>query len=132
NGTAKNIITVEDPVEYRLAGINQVQVNTKAGLTFAVALRTILRSDPDIVLLGEVRDRETATIAIEAALTGHLVLTTLHTNDAASTPTRPIEMGVEPFLAGSPPDCIVARRLARRPWSKSQAPDVPELADRAP
>src|SRR5205807_2660040 len=92
NNPAKNIITVEDPVEYRLAGINQVQVNNKAGMTFAAALRSILRSDPDIVLVGEIRDKETATIAIEAALTGHLVLSTLHTNDAATTPTRLIEM----------------------------------------
>src|SRR5581483_5133487 len=129
NDTAKNIITVEDPVEYRLAGINQVQVNTKAGLTFAVALRTILRSDPDIVLLGEVRDRETATIAIEAALTGHLVLTTLHTNDASSTPTRLVEMGVEPFLVGSALDCIVAQRLARRLCVKCKEPYVPESGE---
>ena len=129
NDTAKNIITVEDPVEYRLAGINQVQVNTKAGLTFAVALRTILRSDPDIVLLGEVRDKETATIAIEAALTGHLVLTTLHTNDASSTPTRLVEMGVEPFLVGSALDCIVAQRLARRLCPKCKDAYVPEAAE---
>ena len=114
NDESKNIITVEDPVEYRLAGINQVQVNVKAGLTFASALRSILRSDPDIVLVGEIRDRETATIAVEAALTGHLVLSTLHTNDAASTPTRLVEMGVEPFLVASSLDCIVAQRLARR------------------
>ncbi|MGI8794103.1 MAG: GspE/PulE family protein, partial [Acidimicrobiales bacterium] len=98
----------------RLAGINQVQVNNKAGLSFAAALRSILRSDPDIVLVGEIRDRETATIAIEAALTGHLVLSTLHTNDAASTPTRLVEMGVEPFLVATALDCIVAQRLARR------------------
>jgi len=129
NDTAKNIITVEDPVEYRLAGINQVQVNVKAGLTFALALRTILRSDPDIVLLGEVRDRETATIAIEAALTGHLVLSTLHTNDAASTPTRLVEMGVEPFLVGSALDCIVAQRLARRLCPKCKEPYSPESAE---
>ncbi|MBV9410072.1 MAG: Flp pilus assembly complex ATPase component TadA, partial [Acidimicrobiia bacterium] len=129
NDTAKNIITVEDPVEYRLAGINQVQVNTKAGLTFAVALRTILRSDPDIVLLGEVRDRETATIAIEAALTGHLVLSTLHTNDASSSPTRLVEMGVEPFLVGSALDCIVAQRLARRLCPKCKESYVPEVAE---
>jgi len=114
NDEAKNIITVEDPVEYRLAGINQVQVNVKAGLTFASALRSILRSDPDIVLVGEIRDRETALIAVEAALTGHLVLSTLHTNDASSTPTRLVEMGVEPFLVASSLDCIVAQRLARR------------------
>jgi type IV pilus assembly protein PilB len=114
NDEARNTITVEDPVEYRLPGINQVQVNNKAGLSFAAALRSILRSDPDIVLVGEIRDKETATIAIEAALTGHLVLSTLHTNDAATTPTRLVEMGVEPFLVGSALDCIVAQRLARR------------------
>ncbi|KGM14264.1 GspE/PulE family protein [Cellulomonas bogoriensis] len=109
-----NVITVEDPVEYRLPGINQVQVNPKAGLTFAAALRSILRSDPDVVLLGEIRDHETAQIAIEAALTGHLVLSTLHTNDAPSAVTRLVEMGIEPFLVGSALDCIVAQRLARR------------------
>src|SRR5450830_643935 len=109
-----NVITVEDPVEYRLAGINQVQVNPKAGLTFAGALRSILRSDPDVVLVGEIRDHETAQIAIEAALTGHLVLSTLHTNDAPSAITRLIEMGIEPFLVGSALDCVVAQRLARR------------------
>jgi type IV pilus assembly protein PilB len=109
-----NVITVEDPVEYRLPGINQVQVNPKAGLTFAGALRSILRSDPDVVLIGEIRDHETAQIAIEAALTGHLVLTTLHTNDAPSAITRLTEMGVEPFLVGSATDCVLAQRLARR------------------
>jgi len=114
NSTDKNVITVEDPVEYRLPGVNQVQVNPKAGLTFASALRSILRSDPDIVLVGEIRDRETATIAIEASLTGHLVLSTLHTNDAASTPMRLVEMGVEPFLVVSALDCVVAQRLARK------------------
>jgi type IV pilus assembly protein PilB len=114
NDPTKNIITVEDPVEYRLVGINQVQVNRKAGLTFAAALRTILRADPDILLVGEIRDKETATIAMEAALTGHLVLSTLHTNDAASTPARLIEMGLEPYLVGSAVDCVVAQRLIRR------------------
>jgi type IV pilus assembly protein PilB len=114
NSPDKNVITVEDPVEYRLPGVNQVQVNPKAGLTFASALRSILRSDPDIVLVGEIRDRETATIAIEASLTGHLVLSTLHTNDAASTPMRLVEMGVEPFLVISALDCVVAQRLARK------------------
>ncbi len=109
-----NVITVEDPVEYRLAGINQVQVNPKAGLTFAGALRSILRSDPDVVLVGEIRDHETAQIAIDAALTGHLVLSTLHTNDAPSAVTRLVEMGIEPFLVGSALDCVVAQRLARR------------------
>jgi type IV pilus assembly protein PilB len=108
-----NIITVEDPVEYRLAGINQVQANPKAGLTFAAALRSILRSDPDIVLIGEIRDQETAHIAVEAALTGHLVLSTLHTNDAPSAVTRLTEMGIEPFLVGSAVDCVLAQRLAR-------------------
>ncbi|HZQ80328.1 MAG TPA: ATPase, T2SS/T4P/T4SS family [Acidimicrobiia bacterium] len=114
NSPDRNVITVEDPVEYRLPGVNQVQVNPKAGLTFASALRSILRSDPDIVLVGEIRDRETATIAIEASLTGHLVLSTLHTNDAASTPMRLVEMGVEPFLVISALDCVVAQRLARK------------------
>jgi len=114
NDPAKNIITVEDPVEYRLPGITQVQVNPKAGLTFATVLRSILRSDPDIVLVGEVRDGETAKIAIEAALTGHLVLTTLHTNDAASSVNRLIDMGVEPYLVASALDSILAQRLARR------------------
>ncbi len=109
-----NVITVEDPVEYRIPGINQVQVNVKAGLTFAAALRSILRSDPDVVLVGEIRDHETAQIAIEAALTGHLVLSTLHTNDAPSAITRLIEMDIEPFLVGSAIDCVVAQRLARR------------------
>jgi type IV pilus assembly protein PilB len=113
-----NVITVEDPVEYRLPGINQVQVNAKAGLTFAAALRSILRSDPDVVLLGEIRDHETAQIATEAALTGHLVLSTLHTNDAPSAVTRLTEMGIEPFLVGSALDCVVAQRLARRLCSK--------------
>jgi len=108
-----NVITVEDPVEYRLPGINQVQTNVRAGLTFASALRSILRSDPDIVLIGEIRDHETAQIAIEAALTGHLVLSTLHTNDAPSAVTRLVEMGIEPFLVGSALDAVLAQRLCR-------------------
>jgi type IV pilus assembly protein PilB len=120
-----NVITVEDPVEYRLPGINQVQANPKAGLTFARALRSILRSDPDIVLLGEIRDHETAQIAIEAALTGHLVLSTLHTNDAPSAINRLIEMGIEPFLVGSALDCVLAQRLARRLCSKCKEPYEP-------
>ncbi len=131
NSTERNLITVEDPVEYQLPGINQVQVNPKAGLTFANTLRSILRSDPDVILVGEVRDRETAVIAIEAALTGHLVLTTLHTNDAAGTPMRLIEMGVEPFLVGSAIDCVVAQRLARQlcdNCSESYEPSEEELA----
>ncbi len=109
-----NVITVEDPVEYRLAGINQVQVNPRAGLTFNTALRSILRADPDVVLVGEIRDRETAQITVEAALTGHLVLSTLHTNDAPSALTRLADIGVEPYLVGSALQCIVAQRLARR------------------
>ncbi|MCC2333199.1 GspE/PulE family protein [Cellulomonas wangsupingiae] len=120
-----NVITVEDPVEYRLPGINQVQVNPKAGLTFAAALRSILRSDPDVVLLGEIRDHETAQIAIEASLTGHLVLSTLHTNDAPSAVTRLTEMGIEPFLVGSALDCVVAQRLARRLCPKCKEAYVP-------
>ena len=125
NEAHRNIITVEDPVEYRLPGINQVQVNPKAGLTFASALRSILRSDPDIVLVGEIRDRETAVIGVEAALTGHLVLSTLHTNDAASTPLRLTEMGVEPFLVTSSLECVVAQRLARRLCDKCKEPYQP-------
>ena len=113
NTPDKNVITIEDPVEYRLDGITQVQVNTKAGLTFATGLRSTLRSDPDVILVGEIRDKETAKISIEAAMTGHLVLSTLHTNDAASTITRLIEMGVEPFLVASSVDVIVAQRLCR-------------------
>jgi type IV pilus assembly protein PilB len=109
-----NIITVEDPVEYRLAGLNQVQVNPRAGMTFSAALRSILRSDPDVVMVGEVRDVETAKMAIEAALTGHFVLSTLHTNDAPSALTRLNEMGVEPFLTGSAVTAVLAQRLARK------------------
>jgi type IV pilus assembly protein PilB len=115
-----NIITVEDPVEYRLSGVNQVQVNHKAGLTFAAVLPAILRSDPDVVLIGEIRDKATAQLGVEAALTGHLVLSTLHTNDAPSAITRLIEMGIEPFLVGSSLDCVLAQRLSRRlcEWCK--------------
>jgi type IV pilus assembly protein PilB len=109
-----NIITVEDPVEYRLAGVNQVQINQRAGLTFAAALRSILRSDPDVVMVGEIRDGETAKISIEAALTGHLVLSTLHTNDAPQALTRLNEMGVEPFLTGAAVSAVLAQRLARK------------------
>jgi type IV pilus assembly protein PilB len=109
-----NIITVEDPVEYRLAGINQVQINVRAGLTFAAALRSILRSDPDVVMVGEIRDGETAKMAIEAALTGHFVLSTLHTNDAPGALTRLNEMGVEPFLTGAAVSAVLAQRLTRK------------------
>jgi type IV pilus assembly protein PilB len=113
NTVESNIITIEDPVEYQLDGITQVQTNNKAGLTFASGLRSMMRADPDIIMVGEIRDRETAQIAIEAALTGHLVLSTLHTNDAPGAVTRLIEMGIEPFLVGSAVDCVVAQRLAR-------------------
>jgi type IV pilus assembly protein PilB len=113
NTIEKHIITIEDPVEYQLTGITQVQVNNKAGLTFASGLRSMMRADPDIIMVGEIRDRETAQIAIEGALTGHLVLSTLHTNDAPGAISRLIEMGIEPFLVASALDCIVAQRLAR-------------------
>ena len=131
NEPHRNIITVEDPVEYRLPGINQVQIHQKAGLTFAGALRSILRADPDILLVGEIRDKETAIIGIEAALTGHLVLSTLHTNDAASTPMRLVEMGVEPFLVTSALDCVVAQRLARKLCDKCREPYQPTEAELA-
>jgi type IV pilus assembly protein PilB len=125
-----NIITVEDPVEYRLAGVNQVQINNRAGLTFAAALRSILRSDPDVVMVGEIRDGETAKISIEAALTGHFVLSTLHTNDAPSAITRLTEMGVEPFLTGAAVTGVLAQRLARKLCShccEMYTPSVEEL-----
>ncbi|MFF2485589.1 GspE/PulE family protein [Microbacterium sp. NPDC058062] len=119
-----NVITVEDPVEYRIAGINQVQVNNRAGLTFATALRSILRSDPDVVLVGEIRDFETANISIEAALTGHLVLSTLHTNDAPSALTRLTEIGCEPFLVATALSAVIAQRLARRLCMRCREPLV--------
>ena len=114
NTPEKNIITVEDPVEYEMAGLTQVQVSDKTGLTFATGLRAMVRADPDVIMVGEIRDRETAQIAIESALTGHLVLSTLHTNDAPSAITRLIEMGIEPFLVASALECVVAQRLARQ------------------
>jgi type IV pilus assembly protein PilB len=114
NDVEKNIITIEDPVEYRLAGINQINVNRKAGLSFATGLRSILRADPDIIMVGEIRDADTARIAIEAALTGHMVLSTLHTNDAPGAVTRLAKMGIESFLTASSVDCVVAQRLARK------------------
>ncbi|MFL6015850.1 MAG: GspE/PulE family protein, partial [Gaiellaceae bacterium] len=125
-----NVITVEDPVEYRLAGVNQVQINLRAGLTFATALRSILRSDPDVVMVGEIRDGETAKISIEAALTGHFVLSTLHTNDAPSALTRLNEMGVEPFLTGAAVSAVLAQRLARKLCShccEMYTPSIDEL-----
>jgi type IV pilus assembly protein PilB len=125
-----NIITVEDPVEYRLTGVNQVQINNRAGMTFAAALRSILRSDPDVVMVGEIRDGETARISIEAAMTGHLVLSTLHTNDAPSAITRLTEMGVEPFLTGAAVTGVLAQRLARKLCThccELYAPSVEEM-----
>ncbi len=113
NTPDKNIITIEDPVEYELDGITQIQVNPRAGLNFATGLRSMVRADPDVIMVGEIRDRETAQIAIEAALTGHLVLSTLHTNDAPTSLTRLVEMGIEPFLVASALDCVVAQRLVR-------------------
>jgi type IV pilus assembly protein PilB len=129
NSADKHIVTVEDPVEYRLAGVNQIQVNPKAGLTFSSALRSILRADPDIILIGEIRDRETAMIAVESALTGHLVLSSLHTNDAPSAITRLIEMEVETFLVASAIDCVVAQRLARKLCERCAEQYEPEPAE---
>jgi type IV pilus assembly protein PilB len=114
NAVERNIITIEDPVEYQLGGINQINVNRKAGLTFATGLRSILRADPDVIMVGEIRDGETARIAIEAALTGHMVLTTLHTNDAPGAVARLTKMGIESFLTASAVECVVAQRLARQ------------------
>lgn len=120
-----NIITVEDPVEYTLNGISQVQVHEKVGLTFASALRSILRQDPDVVLIGEIRDKETAQIATQASLTGHLVLSTIHTNSAPATITRLLDMGIEPFLIASTLVCVISQRLVRRLCSKCKAPYEP-------
>jgi type IV pilus assembly protein PilB len=120
----KNIITIEDPVEYELAGVKQMQVNPKAGLSFANGLRSMMRADPDIIMVGEIRDKETAQIAVEAALTGHLVLSTLHTNDAPGAIARLIEMGVEPFLVASAVTCVLAQRLARRLCEHCKKPVV--------
>ncbi len=119
---ANNLVTVEDPVEYQISGVNQVQVNPKAGVTFASGLRSILRQDPDIIMVGEIRDRETAEIAIHAALTGHLVFATLHTNDAAGAATRLIDMGIEPFLIASSAIGILAQRLARKICDRCKKP----------
>lgn len=130
NQVNRNIITVEDPVEYRQEGINQVQVNTKAGLTFATGLRSILRQDPDIVMVGEIRDSETAQIAIRAAITGHVVLSTLHTNDTASSLSRLVDMGIEPFLVATATVGIIAQRLVRKNCPKCTADYVPDVAAR--
>jgi len=125
NSPEKNICTVEDPVEYQLGGINQVQINPKAGLNFASALRSFLRQDPDIIMVGEIRDHETAQIAIESALTGHMVLSTLHTNDAPGAITRLIDMGIEPFLVASALVGCIAQRLVRRICPNCREPYSP-------
>ena len=122
NSPEKNIITVEDPVEYKVPGLNQVQINPRAGLTFASGLRSILRSDPDVVMIGEIRDQETAKISVEAALTGHLVLATLHTNDAPGALSRLTDMGVEPYLTSSAVDCVIAQRLVRKLCERCKEP----------
>jgi general secretion pathway protein E len=129
NSREKNIITVEDPIEYQLAGVGQIQINPKIDLTFASGLRSILRQDPDIIMIGEIRDRETAEIAIQSALTGHMVFSTLHTNDSAGALTRLVEMGVEPFLAASSIVGILAQRLVRRicPHCRIETVPSPEL-----
>src|SRR5947209_18096503 len=125
NNPDLKIITIEDPVEYQLRGINQIQVNTKSGLTFGSGLRAILRHDPDVVLIGEIRDKETADIAVQASLTGHLVFSTLHTNDAPGATTRLIDMGVEPYLVSSSVELVMAQRLVRLicPQCKEQVPE---------
>jgi len=125
NAPDKNIITVEDPVEYQLLGVGQMQVNPKINLTFAAGLRSILRQDPDVIMIGEIRDRETAEIAIHASLTGHLVFSTLHTNDAASAATRLIDMGIEPFLVASSVVAVLAQRLLRQVCSDCKQPYQP-------
>ncbi len=122
NSSGRNIITVEDPVEYRIPGLNQIQVNPRAGLTFATGLRSILRADPDVIMIGEIRDVETAKISVESSLTGHMVLATLHTNNAPGALTRLTEMGVEPFLTSSAVDCVIAQRLCRRLCERCKQP----------
>ncbi|MDD0972849.1 type II secretion system ATPase GspE [Pseudomonas fontis] len=122
NDQTRNIMTVEDPIEYHLAGIGQTQVNAKVEMTFARGLRAILRQDPDVVMIGEIRDRETADIAVQASLTGHLVLSTLHTNTAVGAITRLVDIGVEPFLLASSVSCLVAQRLVRRLCPQCKAP----------
>jgi type IV pilus assembly protein PilB len=129
NAREKTVMTIEDPVEYRVPGVKQMQVAERAGLTFANGLRSIVRADPDIIMVGEMRDRESAKIAIEAALTGHLVLSTLHTNDAPAAAARLIDMGVEPYLVASAIDCVVAQRLARRLCERCRRPASAPAAD---
>jgi type IV pilus assembly protein PilB len=129
NDGERGIITIEDPVESQISGIKQMQVSTKAGVTFATGLRAVLRADPDVIMVGEIRDKETAEIAIQAALTGHLVLSTLHTRDAAAALTRLVDMGIEPFMVSAAIDCVVAQRLARALCSHCKKPaELPESA----
>jgi type II secretory ATPase GspE/PulE/Tfp pilus assembly ATPase PilB-like protein len=123
NDSVRKIITIEDPVEYQLKGVNQIQVSEKAGLTFARGLRSILRHDPDVVLIGEIRDQETAQIAVQASLTGHLVFSTLHTNDAPGAVTRLVDMGVEPYLVASSLEAVLAQRLVRVLCKHCKQPD---------
>jgi type II secretory ATPase GspE/PulE/Tfp pilus assembly ATPase PilB-like protein len=126
--TAKvNIVTLEDPIEYKIAGVNQVQVNPGAGLTFASGLRSFLRQDPNIILVGEIRDQETADLAVQASLTGHLVFSTLHTNDASGALPRLLDMGAEPYLLASSITAIVAQRVVRKIHDECKTPYVPEL-----
>jgi type IV pilus assembly protein PilB len=124
NTPDRTLIAIEDPVEYELDGVKQIQVNTKTGLSFAAGLRSMIRSDPDVLMVGEIRDRETAQIAIESALTGQRVLSTLHTNDAPMAAARLIDMGIEPFLIASGIECVVAQRLARRLCEECKRPTV--------
>src|SRR5208283_5115290 len=133
NDVQRKIITIEDPVEYHLRGINQIQVSEKSGLTFARGLRAILRHDPNVVLIGEIRDGETAEIAVQASLTGHLVFSTLHTNDAPSAPVRLIDMGIDPYLVASSLEVVLAQRLVRRicPHCKEEFVPPPTLDLRA-
>ncbi len=123
NDAVRKIITIEDPVEYQLKGVNQIQVNEKSGLTFARGLRSILRHDPDVILIGEIRDAETAQIAVQASLTGHLVFSTLHTNDAPGALTRLVDMGVEPYLVASSLEAVLAQRLVRVLCPHCKQPD---------
>jgi type II secretory ATPase GspE/PulE/Tfp pilus assembly ATPase PilB-like protein len=132
NSAQENVITLEDPIEYHIAGISQIQINEKKGLTFAKGLRHLLRQDPDIMMVGEIRDVETSRIAIQAALTGHLVYSTLHTNDASSTVTRLVDIGIEPYLVSSSLICVIAQRLVRRicPQCREEhEPTAEELRD---
>jgi general secretion pathway protein E len=131
NSTERNIITLEDPIEYQLDGISQIQISEKKGMTFASGLRSVLRQDPDIVMIGEIRDHETAVMAIQSALTGHLVFSTLHTNDAASAVTRLLDLGIEPYLVGSSLVGVLAQRLVRRICAGCSLPYEPTAGELA-